>query len=62
MSTTIKQSIDGFLLSCEVEGKSYRTIDCYSSKLEGFLPFLRMSSTFLWQLQADCFVTPLSLQ
>jgi len=30
MSTTIKQAIDGFLLSCKVEGKSDGTIDCYS--------------------------------
>ncbi len=37
MSTTIKQAIDGFLLSCKVEGKSYGTIDCYSDKLKGFL-------------------------
>ncbi|MFC1894290.1 ASKHA domain-containing protein, partial [Chloroflexota bacterium] len=27
MSTTIKQAIDGFLLSCKVEGKSHGTID-----------------------------------
>ena len=27
MSTTIKQAIDGFLLSCKVEGKSYGTIE-----------------------------------
>jgi integrase/recombinase XerC len=37
MSTTIKQAIDGFLLSCKVEGKSYGTIECYSDKLKGFL-------------------------
>ncbi|MFC2002878.1 tyrosine-type recombinase/integrase [Chloroflexota bacterium] len=37
MSTTIKQAIDGFLLSCKVEGKSYGTIDCYSDKLKGYL-------------------------
>lgn len=37
MSTTIKQAIDGFLLYCKVEGKSYGTIDCYSDKLKGFL-------------------------
>ena len=37
MSTTIKQAIEGFLLSCKVEGKSYGTIDCYSDKLKGFL-------------------------
>ena len=37
MSTTIKQAIDGFLLTCKVEGKSYGTIDCYSDKLKGFL-------------------------
>ena len=36
MSTTIKQAIDGFLLSCKVEGKSYGTIDCYADKLKGF--------------------------
>ena len=30
MSTTIKQAIDGFLLSCKVEGKSYGTIERYS--------------------------------
>ena len=30
MSTGIKQIIDGFLLSCKVEGKSYGTIECYS--------------------------------
>ena len=37
MSTTIKQAIDGFLLSCKVEGKSYGTIECYSDKLKSFL-------------------------
>ncbi|MFC1914454.1 tyrosine-type recombinase/integrase [Chloroflexota bacterium] len=37
MSTTIKQAIDGFLLSCKVEGKSCGTIKCYSDKLKGFL-------------------------
>ena len=37
MSTTIKQAINGFLLSCKVEGKSYGTIECYSDKLKGFL-------------------------
>ena len=37
MSTGIKQIIDGFLLSCKVEGKSYGTIECYSDKLKGFL-------------------------
>jgi hypothetical protein len=37
MSTTIKQAINEFLLSCKVEGKSYGTIDCYSDKLKGFL-------------------------
>ena len=37
MSNTIKQAIDGFLLSCKVEGKSYGTIECYSDKLKGFL-------------------------
>jgi hypothetical protein len=36
-TTTIKQAIDSFLLSCKVEGKSYGTIDCYSDKLKGFL-------------------------
>jgi len=37
MSTTIKQAIDGFLLNCKVEGKSWGTIDCYATKLKGFL-------------------------
>jgi integrase/recombinase XerC/integrase/recombinase XerD len=37
MSTTIKPAIDGFLLSCKVEGKSYGTMDCYADKLKGFL-------------------------
>jgi len=36
MSTKIKQAIDGFLLSCKVEGKSWGTIDCYRDKLKGF--------------------------
>ena len=36
-TTTIKQAIDSFLLSCKVEGKSYGTIECYSDKLKGFL-------------------------
>ena len=31
--TTIKQAIDGFLLNCKVEGKSWGTIDCYADKL-----------------------------
>lgn len=34
--TTVKQAIDGFLLNCEVEGKSYGTIECYTDKLRGF--------------------------
>lgn len=34
---TIKQAIDGFLLSCKVEGKPYGTIECYTDKLKGFL-------------------------
>ncbi|MFC2024290.1 tyrosine-type recombinase/integrase [Chloroflexota bacterium] len=37
MSTSTKQAIDEFLLSCKVEGKSYGTIECYSDKLKGFL-------------------------
>jgi len=37
MSTTIKQAIDSFLLSCKVEGRSYGTIECYTDKLKGFL-------------------------
>jgi hypothetical protein len=37
MSTSIKQAMDEFLLSCKVEGKSYGTIECYSDKLKGFL-------------------------
>ena len=37
--TTIKEAINEFLLSCKVEGKSYGTIECYSDKLKGFLPF-----------------------
>ena len=32
--TTIKQAIDGFLLNCKVEGKSWGTIDCYADKLK----------------------------
>jgi hypothetical protein len=32
-----KQAIDGFLLSCKVEGKSYGAIECYSDKLKDFL-------------------------
>lgn len=34
---SLKQAIDGFLLTCKVEGKSYGTIDCYSTKLKCFL-------------------------
>lgn len=37
MSMTTKQAINEFLLSCNVEGKSYGTIDCYSERLKGFL-------------------------
>ena len=37
MSNTIKHAIDGFLLNCKVEGKSWGTIDCYADKLKGFL-------------------------
>ena len=37
MSNTIKHAIDGFLLNCKVEGKSWGTIDCYAGKLKGFL-------------------------
>ena len=35
-TTTIKQAIDSFLLTCKVEGKSYGTIECYQDKLKGF--------------------------
>jgi len=41
MSTTIKQAIDSFLLSCKVEGRSYGTIECYTDKLKGFLWYAR---------------------
>ncbi|MFC1875097.1 hypothetical protein ACFLY3_02980 [Chloroflexota bacterium] len=34
---SVKQTINEFLLSCKVEGKSYGTIECYSDKLKGFL-------------------------
>ncbi len=37
MSNTIKQTIDGFLLNCKVEGKSWGTIDWHADKLKGFL-------------------------
>jgi hypothetical protein len=37
MSSSVKETIDSFLLSCKVEGKSYGTIECYSDKLKGFL-------------------------
>ena len=37
MSVTIKQAIDGFLLSCKVEGKSDGAIEYYSGKLKDFL-------------------------
>lgn len=36
-STTLEEAIDGFLLSCKVEGRSYGTIECYTDKLKGFL-------------------------
>ena len=45
MSTTIKQAINGFLLSCKVEGKSYGTIEYYSDKLKGFLWY---ATTYHW--------------
>ncbi len=35
--TTIKEAIDGFLLSCKVEGKANGTLDCYADKLKCFL-------------------------
>ena len=38
MSATIKPAIHEFLLSCEVEGKSYGAIECYSDKLLGIVP------------------------
>lgn len=41
----IKEAIDGFLLSCKVEGKSYGTIECYSDKLKGFLWY---AGTYNW--------------
>ena len=34
--TFIKESIEGFLLNCKVEGKSWGTIECYEDKLKGF--------------------------
>lgn len=34
---SIKQVVEGFLLNCKVEGRSYGTIECYSDKLKGFL-------------------------
>ena len=41
MSTTIKQAMNEFLLSCNVDGKSYGTIECYSDKLKGFLQYAK---------------------
>jgi len=45
MSTSIKQAIDEFLLSCKVEGKSYGTIECYSDKLKGHFAEIRKPPT-----------------
>jgi hypothetical protein len=53
MSTKIKQAIDGFLLSCKVEGKSYGTIDCYADKLKGFLWYATNPVTCLIWSYAD---------
>ena len=39
--TLLKQAVQGFLLTCKVEGKSYGTIDCYADKLKGFLWYAR---------------------
>ena len=50
MSTSIKQAINEFLLSCKVEGKSYGTIECYSDKLKGFFGIVRIM-TFLMILR-----------
>jgi len=36
-TTTIKQAVEGFLLNCKVEGKSYVTIECYSDKLKDWM-------------------------
>lgn len=33
--TASEQAVDGLLLNCKVEGKSYGTIWCYSGKLKG---------------------------
>ena len=32
---TVEETIESFLLSCRVEGKSYGTIECYTDKLRG---------------------------
>jgi len=54
MSTTIKQAIDGFLLSCKVEGKSDGTIDCYSDTafFAGSNP---AAATSFWLVSHHCF-------
>ncbi len=53
MSNTIKQAIDGFLLNCKVEGKSWGTIDCYADKRKGFL-WCATNSTVLVIVIALC--------
>jgi len=37
----VKQAVEGFLLSCKVEGKSYGTIEGYTDKLKGFQWYAR---------------------
>jgi integrase/recombinase XerC len=37
----LKQAVEGFLLSCKVEGKSYGTIEGYTDKLKGFQWYAR---------------------
>ena len=55
MSTTIKQAINDFLLSCKVEGKSYGTIECYTDKLKGFLWYAR---NYGWPDDINSITTP----
>ena len=45
MSIGIQQAINDFLMSCNVEGKSHGTIECYTDKLKGFSWYAR---TYHW--------------
>ena len=40
-TTTLKEAINNFLMTCKVEGRSNGTIECYTDKLKRFLQYAK---------------------